>query len=60
MVIKELLKNKKPSPIAVRDVIPRGRKSECRSMATEGSHQRFSPESVLFHISVNDQGVGEQ
>lgn len=40
MVTKELLKNKKPSPIAMRDVIPGGRKSECRSMAMEGSHQQ--------------------
>ena len=40
MVIKKLLKNKKPSPTAMRDVIPRGSKSECRSTAMEGSHQR--------------------
>lgn len=39
IVIKELLKSKKPSLIGMRDVVPQGRKSECRSMAVKGSHQ---------------------
>lgn len=38
-VIKNLLKSNKPSLIVMRDIVPQGRKSECRSVAMEGSHQ---------------------
>lgn len=46
IVIKELLKSKKPSLIGMRDVVPWGRKSECRSMAVKGKP------SAVSHLSL--------